>query len=226
MDTKYYPGDKIMKWFFDNTNLTWTGFYLTPAPCQSNTSWMNKYDFLKNMGWGFAPIFVGQQPPGFNCTSNTLTEAKGMEDAQRTTDLTCAAGFPNQSVIYLDIEPGPSLSDEFMSYIIAWINKMISINRYLPGIYCSYQNADQIKNNSLAEIFWVWRLIELPCSDHSTITTFPNNSPSDSGVAFAKVWQMKQGCKINRQINVDGTIITVNIEIDIDTAVTNNPSNL
>jgi Domain of unknown function (DUF1906) len=78
--------------------------YLTPAPCQEpDRGWMIKYDFLKNMGWGFAPIFVGQQPLGHNCTRNTLTEAKGMEDAQKATDLASFTGFPNQSVIYLDI---------------------------------------------------------------------------------------------------------------------------
>jgi len=61
-DTRDYPGDDIMQWLYDETNLYWTGFYLTPAPCQGvNRGWMYKYEILKNMGWGFAPLFLGQQ---------------------------------------------------------------------------------------------------------------------------------------------------------------------
>jgi len=34
MDTAQYPGDRVMQSLFKNTNLQWTGFYLTPAPSQ------------------------------------------------------------------------------------------------------------------------------------------------------------------------------------------------
>jgi hypothetical protein len=52
LDKRDYPGGNIMQWLINNTNLKWTGFYLAPAPCQGNTSWMNKYNTLKNFGWG------------------------------------------------------------------------------------------------------------------------------------------------------------------------------
>jgi hypothetical protein len=101
-----------------------------------------------------------------------------------------------------------------MRYITAWIGEMISINRYLPGVYCSYLNANQIKNNSLASAFWVWKL-DRSCPEQFT-TTFPSDSPSNTGIEFATVWQMIQNCMINAGETV--------INVDLNTATTNNPS--
>ena len=211
VDTRDYPGNNIMHWLFENTNLKWTGFYLTPAPCQGEErGWMSKYDDLKNMGWGFAPIFVGQQPPGHNCASNILTEAQGTKDAELATNLSSSAGFVDGSVIYLDIESG-SLSNEFMLYITGWIGEMISINKYSPGVYCSHRNANKLKNESLAAAFWVWKIEKL-CPP----PPFPTDPPSNSGIKFANVWQRYQNCVID----AGGT----RINVDLNTSTTSNPS--
>src|SRR5262249_18022116 len=57
IDRSTYPGDTVMQWLWDNTNLYWTGFYLAPAPSHGkDTSWMSRRGVLKQMGWGFAPV--------------------------------------------------------------------------------------------------------------------------------------------------------------------------
>jgi hypothetical protein len=57
-----YPGDTVMQYWWSNTPMFWTGFYLAPAPQHSDTSWMTKYNTARHMGWGFCPSL--RRPPG------------------------------------------------------------------------------------------------------------------------------------------------------------------
>jgi hypothetical protein len=41
-DRLTYPGDDMMQLLYDKTNLSWTGFYLAPAPSQPYAGWMTK----------------------------------------------------------------------------------------------------------------------------------------------------------------------------------------
>src|ERR1017187_9251756 len=97
-DRLAYPGDTVMKNVINETNLRWCGFYLAPAPSQGNTSWMAKRSFLTGLGWGLAPIYVGQQSDGLG--SHTVTAAQGTLDAQDTAKLAKSAGFPSGSIIF------------------------------------------------------------------------------------------------------------------------------
>lgn len=58
LDEDNYLGDYAMRWLLHNTNLKWTAFFLSPGPSEHNTSWMTKYKYLKELGWGIAPIFL------------------------------------------------------------------------------------------------------------------------------------------------------------------------
>jgi hypothetical protein len=219
-DIRDYPSDDIMQWLHDQTNLHWTGFYLTPAPCQGvNRGWMYKYELLKNMGWGFAPLFLGQQAPGTSpCNSHILTEQQGTIDGQRALDLMRWAGFPANSLVYLDIEAGPPLGLNFLAYISAWVNEIYSSGEYRPGIYCSYRNADQIGTVTSGIVYWVWRLHIFNCPFASTVF-YPEPDPSSSGVNYASAWQIIQECKIDVG---DGRTL----KVDLDTAIAEDPSSI
>jgi len=104
-DRSTYPGDATMIWIWENTNLCWVGFYLAPAPQHGNQSWMHKYEFLKKVGYGFAPVYVGHQ-----VGSPNLTAAQGTIDGRDAASLSARAGFPRNATIYLDIEQGPPLA--------------------------------------------------------------------------------------------------------------------
>ena len=96
IDKRDYPGDNTIQWLINNTNLKWTGFYLAPSPCQGNISWMNKYNALKNFGWGFAPIYVGQQDPittGCPSSAHVLTQAQCITDASEAATLVTRLAF-------------------------------------------------------------------------------------------------------------------------------------
>ncbi len=177
-DRLEYPGDRAMQWLWDNTNLWWCGFYLAPAPSQQNRGWMDKYAGLKEIGWGIAPIFVGQQTeqssPG---SSHELDESNGVNDARQAAQLAAEAGFPEGSVVYLDIEAGGGpLDPDLAIYYEAWVARMIADGQYYPGVYCSYQIAPQLRELDSRPRWWVFHVTH-GC-DHDfpdTFDFFPND---------------------------------------------------
>jgi hypothetical protein len=220
LDKSIYPGDNIMQWLLNNTNLRWTGFYLAPAPCRVDRSWMNTYGSLQSMGWGFAPVYLGQQNNNTRCPqANNLTQPQGVTDAIDAATLAAQAGFPSGSVIFLDVEQGGILPSSFITYIRSWIEELTNNQSYSPGIYCSYLAANQIQAAvpSVTIAFWVWRIGIIPCPNAST-ATYPDPDPSQSSIPYASAWQFAQEC----DIDAGGTIITV----DLDSASTADPSSL
>src|SRR4026208_1682065 len=101
MDVDRYPGKERMQNLINNTNLRWTGFYLTPAPSQGHAlGWMDlstnfsARDELMEMAWGLAPIYVGQQDPASGANlSHMVTLDQGAHDAENAIDLARSAGF-------------------------------------------------------------------------------------------------------------------------------------
>jgi hypothetical protein len=49
-DTSEFPGLDEMAWLKHNTNLTWCGLYLGPAPSHGSTSWMGRRTALQAAG--------------------------------------------------------------------------------------------------------------------------------------------------------------------------------
>jgi hypothetical protein len=127
-----------MTWLIQNTNLRWTGFCLTPAPSQQYAGWMGKREFLEGLGWGFAPVYVGQQTvQNSPDSSHELTAEQGRIDAQEAATLAKKAGFPDGTNIFLDIEQGPESADqpvgpEMMAYSLAWVDEMSINTSYHP----------------------------------------------------------------------------------------------
>jgi hypothetical protein len=108
-DTETYPGIDMMNWLQANTNLSWCGYYLAPAPNRSPTGWPGQFTSLSPQ-WGVVPIYVGQQDPttgsGRYSPSSILTAAQGTQDGQAAANLAAGDQFPNGTCIYLDWESG------------------------------------------------------------------------------------------------------------------------
>lgn len=249
-DRLEYPGDHAMQWLWDNTNLWWCGFYLAPAPSQQYTGWMDRYAKLKEIGWGIAPIFTGQQTEESSPqSSHELDELHGEQDARQAAELATQAGFQEGSVVYLDIEGGP-VEPDLSTYYQAWVARMISDGRYYPGIYCSYQIAPQLRNLDTRPRWWVYHVTHGCDPDYpSTYNFFPNEleprmefptttapntepgteislDPRDS-FAYARMLQWCQSIgnpppnKVPCKLVVDGEEKT---EWDFDTATLKDPS--
>jgi hypothetical protein len=136
-DSLSYPGDAAMAWLKAQTNLSFVGFYLAPAPSRPTSKWMGCRATLAAQGWGFAPVYVGQQEPGAP-GQHVLTAAQGDTDGRDAAHLMTVAGFPSGSTVYLDCETGGPASGAASSYFAAWVDALASLGEYRPRVYCSH----------------------------------------------------------------------------------------
>ena len=166
-DTSLYPGDAAMRaWLAPGSPYEWVGYYL-PAPCHSDASWSGRRQFLSTSGWGTALVYVGQQtwegvpvapeasgPPravqAVTCSRTLLTGAQGTIEGLDAVAKTVNEGFPNGSVIYLDIEYMTTLTTAMRDYYKSWVGQVLADGRYLPGIYCHKSNAAAIHSDVVA----------------------------------------------------------------------------
>jgi hypothetical protein len=218
-DRLAYPGDATMTDLYNNTNLTWCAFYLAPAPSQGYTGWMTKRDVLTGLGWGLAPLYVGEQQtePSPTPGSHNPSAAKGTTDGANAADLSATAGFPAGSVIYLDIETGGPLQNVLKDYFDTWVNAVMAAG-YTPGVYCSYLIAEQLKARTSTPVFWTFNLRYPTGSTHTYETPFPTREPTVSKVPFAALWQLAQN--VNVKLSSSSTLATC----DLDTATVRDPS--
>jgi len=222
MDVNTYPGDTNMQEIWSNSPFFYTGFYLAPAPNHSKTSWMNARSTLKNIGWGFLPIYFGQN---VGYSKATFTSAQGIADGKDAVNLALSAGFPVESYIYLDFETGGTLTTSQLTYITSWINQMNNVGSFWAGVYCSYSStASQIQTaiasqaNSAKTRFWCWDLSTSWASNSSTGTS--SVSAPNPNVANNSTLQLAQ--------NVTRTYGTYTFSgtnsVDIDTSTFQDPS--
>jgi hypothetical protein len=228
-DTLTYPGDSVMHSLKASTRLEFVGLYLAPAPSQPYTGWMSKVATLKSMGWGLIPVYVGQQLPGPDLPSK-LTAAQGTADASNAVALANTAGLAAGSVIYLAVETGGTLPQDFMNYITAWIAGVEDAS-FNPGIYCSSsQTAAQI-SGAVAQsvLFWIFHPV-----NQGAVTVNANTEsapdPGTSGFAGATVWQYKQSLgtaavSMTWRDKTTGTSHTLS-PVDMDTSTVPDPSTI
>ncbi len=210
-DSLSYPGDAVMAWLKANTNLSFVGFYLAPAPSRPTSAWMDKFAVLSGQGWGFAPVYVGQQEanqPG----SNELTAAQGTIDGGGAVGLMRQAGFPAGSVVYLDCEQGGPASAAVQAYVGAWVD---AVTGFTPGIYCSHTTAASLLAIRPGVPVWTWNLKDL----QPAAPTFPANDPAGAGLAVATVWQYAQNIVIELPGGPVGSL-----KVDLDCASVPDPS--
>lgn len=210
-DTGEYPGDELMQLLRTEAQMAWTGFYLAPAPSHHDTGWMDKRSYLNQLGYGFAPVYLGQQQSGPG--SHILTAAQGSLDGANAAELARQAGFPAQSVLYLDIETGPPAEPEFFDYYQAWVQGVID-SGFQPGMYCSHLLASDFLAKDDRTIPWVFQLM-YP-ENHSFDVPMPAPDPSQS-TAQAKVLQYAQNCTLV----VGSTKVS---PVDLDSALMPDPS--
>lgn len=221
MDTSDYPGDDAMRYLMKHTSLHFCGFYLDPAPSHpsprgAERSWMPKKAFLRALGWGLMPLYVGRQlvKPGAVNPSTTT----GRTDGAGTASLMLAAGFEPRSRVFLDLENGlmPSaLMSPELAYVKAWAATVREAG-FTPAVYCSFQVAPQVHVADPSLDLWVFHV---PSVATHTVTgrSYPAPDPGLSGYAGAKAWQFADACKID---NGNGGQLLV----DLDSSVWADPS--
>jgi hypothetical protein len=213
-DRLEYPGDAIMTWLKNNTNLVWCGYYLAPAPSHGNTSWMTNRAKLAGEGWGLAPIFVGQQVTGPGSLSPSA--ATGLADGKVAVDLMTTEGFAIGSVVYLDIENGPPVTDLQQAYIANWCDTVSSAG-FSPGVYCSHLIALSI--HTLRTSCRIWAFNVATTQPHPVPAPYPDPNPSGCGYIGAYAWQLGQDSLINVPLANLQTL-----DVDLSSAIVVDPS--
>ncbi len=205
-DTRFYPGDSVMRaWLHPSSPYHWVGYYLA-APCHRDSSFVNKYSALTKMGWGVAAIYAGQQdfsqmpsaraadvnkPPNqpIVCSATLLTAAQGKSEAADAAAKMAADGFPKRSVVFLDVELVTTVTPALRAYVGAWVAGVLHDGRYRPGIYTATPNMPIF--HALARAAYRKAKVKgAPPAWVSSGDKFSlSSSPAGAGLHYATIWQ-------------------------------------
>jgi hypothetical protein len=234
-DTHTYPGDKTMQAWkaAPGAPYRWVGYYL-PAPCHKDKSWSGNRQKLVDMGWGLAVVYVGQQmwgrkprklsaqklaqmqKSGKNCNADLLSADQGRVEADDAIAATEKEGFPERSIVFLDIERMEKMPQEMRDYYRAWSKRLLEHGRYRPGVYVHAHNAETVYNDIKAE-FAAAGIDEEPRIWVASGRGWEEGkAPQDVGFAFAGVWQ--------GMIDVARTVADIKLPLDVNVSSWESPS--
>lgn len=234
-DTNKYPGDEAMRAWKNapNAPYSWVGYYLQ-SPCHKDASWIGKRQTLRDMGWGLAVVYVGQQSwgraprrltpsalaalqrKGTTCSADFVGGARGTVDADDAIVKTAAEGFGRGTIIYLDVERMEQVPTAMRDYYKAWVSRILADGRYQPGIYAHKFNADLIYRD-VKPLFVAAGISGEPRFWIASARDFdPSKAPTEVGHAFAGVWQ--------GVIDVMKSVADVPLPIDINISSWASPS--
>ena len=197
-DASPYPGDNAMQAWWNGSPFCYTGFYLGPTTYHPDASYMYKRQTLIGQGWGLLPVYLGRQDD-----SEHLDTPTGIADADEAVNLSVYAGFPQNTIIYLDIETGFPLASNYLNYVTTWARE-VQGKGYSVGIYCNNKNANQISGVLPNAAFWV---------AHYTEDNLPSSvlSPADTGVSYAGAWQFTG----DSSLSYGGHPLSVDLDVSI-----------
>ena len=154
LDSLACPSPAQLERIWNHTNVWAYGFYLPEAPSHAWSYYRGRRQSFVDLGFGLAPIYVGQQLSGPG--SKILTESQGKKDAQDAAERMKAEGFPKGDVCYLDVEGG-NWSAALVAYAAAWINETNNNTDYTAGMYALPNVADAIMAKAPRVIYWACR---------------------------------------------------------------------
>jgi hypothetical protein len=214
-DSYAFPGLAQMRWLLGATNLRWCGYYLAPAPSHPDTAWMGRRAALAALGWGLAPIFVGQQIVGPG--QHSVTGGQGVADGRRAAQLLRLDGFEEGSTVFLDIEEGPPLCHARAAYTGTWADT-VNAEGYRAGVYASHDLALALHNLRPELLIWAFNVASVAAHPVPGVN-YPDPHPAGCGYAGAYMWQLAQNCRIS----LPGAPIPA-MMVDLSTAVCADPS--
>lgn len=233
-DTHTYPGDKTMRAWKNapGAPYRWVGYYL-PSPCHKDASWSGKRQTLTDMGWGIAVVYVGQQTWGrtprtlspsrlaslaksTSCNADFISADRGAREGADAIAVATKEGFPQRSVVFLDIERMENLPAAMRAYYRAWARTLLQDGRYLPGVYVHAHNA-QIVHDDLKLEFAAAGVRDEPRIWIASGRGFDEGkAPQDVGFAFAGVWQ--------GMLDVARSVAAIRLPVDINVSTWTSPS--
>jgi hypothetical protein len=194
-DRNQYPGDAALPLL--RKSYSFAGYWLSPPPGEKGNSWIGKRGVMQSQGFGFLLLYQGR-------TSGQLPYKKdsieaGIADAHAAVSAARREGFPEGSVIFLDVEEGGRFFDGYHAYLRSWAESLTK-EKFHPGIYCSGIVVDEGEGSTIISaddirahigvsdvVYWVYN-DACPPSPGCSVPQNPS-APAASGVAYASVWQ-------------------------------------
>lgn len=199
-DTREYPGDAAMATWKRESPYQWVGYYLE-APCRPRSTWTGRRAALTSAGWGIALLYAGEQQwadttshavPAegpVRCSRRNLTAERGTADAIDAEQRAAADGFPNGTLVFLNVERVEQVGAELAGYVQAWVGTMHERGRYRPGIYLHERNVDALYARVVAELNRRGSSAGPPLWVAKGSGFSIEAAPRESGVPGARVWQ-------------------------------------
>jgi hypothetical protein len=160
-----------------------------------------------------------------------LTGPQGVADGHHGSLLAQEAGFPNGTILFLDVESGGALPRALIAYLQAWVDHVETSTFYRTGIYCSHDRAAEIAE-ALEDVgqatFWCWHV---NCAPPPGCAAVAAPAPQGCGYSAAAIWQFAQspqpsgaGCQNDLRGACRQEYGGHRLEVDLDSALTPNPS--
>ena len=197
-DSNDYPGDDALPSL--RKTFSFTSYWLGAPPGEKRSTWQGKRALLASQGFGFLVLFNGRESRQLK--SAFYARQMGVMDADSAANLARGEGFPDGTVIFLDIEEGGRLPNNYHQYVSAW-GDTLEIAGFRAGVYCSaipveegqgvhITTAEDIQAHvtSPVLVYWVYNDACPPAPG----CAFPANSPppAQSGFSPATFWQFAQ----------------------------------
>lgn len=209
-DTSAYPGDETMaeaRKLFDVT-----GYYLR-APSHPDQSWLGKREHLASLGFGFLPIFVGQQEVGPG--SHLVTADQGALDGAAAALRLAGEGFAKGSKVFVDLENGPPFGGQQAGYVGALLDAC-DAEGMVGAVYASHAMAPALltwRPDLANGRLWLFRVPTVAKTSGNPPFIAPN--PALSGASCVVAWQYRQ----NVVVEALGDLL-----VDLNTADRPDPS--
>jgi len=194
-DRNIFPGAPALPML--RKTFAFTGYWLNPPPGETANSWVGQRDALRSLGFGFLLLYRG--PLERELKNATAAAQRGGQDAQTAAAAAKREGFPPKAIIFVDIEEGGRLSENYHAYLQAWAAQVRQAG-YRAGAYSSgitvhegggatINTADDIRAHLGTQDFSYFI-----CNDACPPApgcVFPANppKPSTGGIAYAAIWQ-------------------------------------
>jgi hypothetical protein len=197
-DRNVYPGDAALPAL--KKTFAFSGYWLSPPPGQTASTWEGKRRVLRAQGFGFLVLYRGRSYTELDVAADTST--LGDRDAKDAVRAAQRENFNRGTVIFLDFEEGGRLLPKQRAYLHAWIDR-VNREKYQAGVYCSgivvkdpsgqgvTTDADIAMHAGQRKIvYWIYNdaCPPSPGCDFSIAL----REPRQSGSRFASVWQFAQ----------------------------------
>lgn len=152
------------------------------------------------------------------CNRNLPSADRGTMEGKDAIRSTIQEGFPDGTVIFLDLEYMPQVPQRYRDYYVAWTKEVLADGRFTPGYYVHKSNAKLI-HEDVSGAFREAGRTDAPNFWIAGGKDFHHERrPQEIGLDFATAWQGK--------LDIEERWSGYKLPIDVNVAATPSPSTI